>query len=515
MDYYYDERLAEDPIIWIEDFCVHYIGEKKGQPFLLEEYQKEPLRELFGWRHKEKPQYLKYSTFWFEVPRGDGKSTFGTAIGLYIALAAGIKSSRVYCFASSKEQSKESVFEPAKFMCEDINDKHDAGLLLYHSHVEDPTTNSTFRLMSSDYRSGHSLVGSAFIIDEIHLHANGKLFGGIDSGAAKRTDCTPLKIILTTSGEVDTFGHGQHVYARGVKEGTIVDNSYLVRIFTAGEAPSDDPGYYFREETWKIANPGWDHINQVEFKRKAERAKNSKAFLNNFLRYNLNVWVGSSNTFIPEYEWNQCNRGVVPLEDLRGQECFAGLYFMHVRDIIAFTLFFPAQRVIKRWFWCPKAMFIERENIDSRWTSWKEAGFIRIVSGNAHDFNDPMEVISDIVGRFRVQSFEYRCREAIFIDKLGQYGVKMSAYTLTHGQISAPTTKLEEMIINKDINHEGNPVADYMIRCVDIKIKDDQVKMVPGADIIPGPLADVLSIAGWMNVDQKKSVYEGRGIRTV
>jgi phage terminase large subunit-like protein len=506
--YFYDEDLAEEPIHWIETYCRHYIGEKKGELLILEDFQKDILRNVFGWRHTNNPKYLKHSTLWLEIPRGNAKSTFAVAMGAYLAFGIGIQSARVFLFAGSKDQSLESAFEPVKYMAEMMNEEFDAGFLLYGTEIKDNTTDSKIKAMSADWRGGHSLVGSAYLVDEIHLHINGKLFGGIKSGSAKRTDCTPLKIICTTAGEQSTFGYEQHQYAKAVFDKVIEDESYLAYIFSAGEQPKDDADYYFREETWKKANPGWNFINQDEFRSMANQARRSQLFLNDFLRYNLNVWVGSASGFIPRHEWDQCNKGVIDTAELRGQPCHAGLYFMHVRDIIALTLFFPEQMVLKRWFWCPSVTLDDRSVVDPMWKAWAKDGYVRRVPGSAHDWTDPSDVINAIIDQFDLKSLEVRTREQAVINELAKHeAIPVNLWHMTHGQISAPTRKLEEWVINVEINHQGHPVSDYMMTRVAVVSRNDEIKIDPdkSTDNVSGPIADVLAIAGWMNAEP---VYE-------
>ena len=108
----------------------------------------------------------------------------------------------------AKDQALEALFEPAKYMAEQINEEFEVGFLLYNNNIKHVESNSTYRLMSADWRGSHSLIGSAFVLDELHLHTNDKLYSGIMSGKNKRTDITPLVAIFTTSGEENSFAHG-------------------------------------------------------------------------------------------------------------------------------------------------------------------------------------------------------------------------------------------------------------------------------------------------------------------
>lgn len=502
--YYYDPELAEHPIEWIEDYCRHYIGEKKGELIILDDFQKEVLRELFGWRQVGNPKYLKYSTVWLEMPRGNAKTTLAICIGAYLAFGVGIQSARVFLFAGSKDQSLESAFEPVKFMAESMNEEFDTGFLLYGTEIKDPHTDGKIKAMSADWRGGHSLVGSAYLVDEIHLHINGKLFGGIKSGSAKRTDCTPLKIICTTAGEQGTFGYEQHKYAQAIYDGTIENESYLVKIWSAGPQPKDDPDYYWRESTWKKANPGWAFLNHQEFKNLATEAKQSKVAEADFLRYNLNIWIGSASGFVPKYEWDQCNKGKVDLGDLEGERCFAGMYFMAPLDIVALSIFFPDQMLLKRWFWCPSQKLDDYIVTVPMFGEWEKAGYIRRIPGKAHDFEEPKAVIESLVDLLKIVSFEVRSRDVAWLNGLNVNETPINMWHMTHGQVSAPTRKLEEWVINNEINHQGHPICDYMVEKVAIVHKNDEIKIDPDKSTfnVSGPIADVLAIGGWMNQEE-------------
>jgi phage terminase large subunit-like protein len=54
VSYYYDSEAADKAVLFIERFCTHVKGEKSGQPFILEQWQKDDIvKPLFGWKHKD------------------------------------------------------------------------------------------------------------------------------------------------------------------------------------------------------------------------------------------------------------------------------------------------------------------------------------------------------------------------------------------------------------------------------------------------------------------------------
>ncbi len=517
--YIYIKKDAEDPIIWIEKYCVHYIGAKKDQAFLLDDWQKEICRNIFGWRLRSNTLYFKHTTVWLEIPRGNGKSTFATALGLYIAFGMGIESSKVYCFASSREQSKESVFDPAKHMAESINERFDVGLRLLHNTVKDPETKSDFKLMSADWKGAHSLVGSGFIIDEIHLHTNSKLFEGVQSGDAKRTDIASLMIICTTSGERGTFGYEKHLYAKAVLEGRKIDESWLVYIFSAGDKPKGDDDYYFRAETWKKANPGYDYINQYKFENKANAARQNPSDLNPFLRYNLNIWVGSTESWIPTHDWSLGDSGV-PFSDVRGMDCYGGMMVSVVRDIGALCLYSPSVSQFFWWYWCPSLMCESRKSSTAGFADWLADGYIISVRGHSLRDDPVVNRIKAIAKNVNIKLIRYNGKEATSkVQLLEDSGVEMEPQSITSfGDMSAPAKEIEKRILEGSLLHGGNPVSQYMIESTQMSRQADMIRPDAGEskDNICGVYAAIMAMGGWMNEEpEEESISLSKGIISI
>ncbi len=510
--YIWNEKLALEPINWIEDHCRHYIGEKKGDLIQFEPFQKQIITQTFGWRLAEDTRLLKHSILYVEIPRGNGKSTLATSLALYLTFGAGISSSKVFVFAGSKDQALGALFEPAKYMSECINEEFDAGLLLYGNTIKDPQTDSVYRLMSADWRGTHSLIGSAFIMDELHLHTNDKLYSGVMSGNDKRTDISPLVAIFTTAGEENTFAHRIHNYAVGVRDGHVQDESFLPFIYTAGEAPKNDPDYYFKESTWNKSNPGLKFKNRKDFEQTAMRAKGDDGFLNTFLRYNLNIWVGSTESFIPTHIWNKCNKGEGSDKELHGLEAYGGLYARSLGGFMCFSLFFPSVSVLKRWFWCTEESFDTLLIENPSFSSW--VPHFTMIEGSAHDFVVPEKDMLRVLDRFKVQAVDYACRDNRMILRLNEK-VEMSPNSLTVNQVGNGTAKYEEMVRNEAINHMGNPISDYMMSITHVKVINEVKKPSPDQSLgnISGTMADILAFSSWVEAKPKyTSVYETRGV---
>src|SRR3954468_20142672 len=103
---HYRTAAADYCIAFIEAFCVHTIGALAGQPLLLDEWQKDFIREsmLEVWDVKQERWRFVYQTILLGVPRGAGKSTLMAAIMLYkLSPATGEMSPRVLLSANTSE----------------------------------------------------------------------------------------------------------------------------------------------------------------------------------------------------------------------------------------------------------------------------------------------------------------------------------------------------------------------------------------------------------------------------
>ena len=78
--YYFDERTANIVVQYIEENVKHVKGDKAGEPFILEQWQKDDIiKPLFGWKHKA-TGLRKYTSAYIEIPKKSGKSFLAASI---------------------------------------------------------------------------------------------------------------------------------------------------------------------------------------------------------------------------------------------------------------------------------------------------------------------------------------------------------------------------------------------------------------------------------------------------
>ena len=280
-DYWFDAEAAERPVQFIERFCSHVKGSQGA--FLLEEWQKNDIiRPLFGWKRKDGKR--KYRTCYIEIPRKNGKSNLTAAIALYLLLAENEAGAEIISAAGHRNQAR-IVFDIAAAMVGQNKSLASRCKTLQHAIYY---KNSFYKSISAEARTKHGFNCSAVLLDELHTQPNRELYDVLTTSVAAREQ--PLVIMLTTAGhDRSSICWEQHEYARQVKEGSIVDPTFLPVLY--GADPADD---WTQEATWRKANPGFGTICKAEyFEQEVQKAKNVPSYLNTFLRLNLNIWTSA------------------------------------------------------------------------------------------------------------------------------------------------------------------------------------------------------------------------------
>lgn len=226
--FFFDEEAADRVVEWIETYCTHTDGDQMGEPLLLEPFQKEILRTAFGWKQKSNG-YRRYTRIYVEIPRGNGKSALGSAIGLYLLIGDREGAAEVYSCAGSKDQARK-VFQPAKIMAENHPVLGEI-LKIQAQSLVDFESFSTFQVVSADGKLQHGHKSHGIIFDELHVQPNDELYEAFRTSMAKRKQ--PMLWIFTTAGLAGTFAEEIHDYAVNVRDGVFEDDGFLPFIFAA------------------------------------------------------------------------------------------------------------------------------------------------------------------------------------------------------------------------------------------------------------------------------------------
>lgn len=467
--FYFDKIEADRVCSWIEERCTHPKGELQGEPLILADWARnDVIRPAFGWKRED--GYRRYSTVYCEVPRGNAKSTYGTAIGIYLLAGDGENTPEIYCVAGSKEQA-EKVFEPAKIMVYQDDELNDMFKVLGNV-IEDPETWGYMKHMPAIGALNHGHNASGVIFDELHVQKNHKLYEAFATGKTKRKQ--PIIFIFTTAGEEGSFAEQIHDYAVKVRDGLVIDDTWLSVIYAAD--PKDD---IFSVKTWKKANPGWNYINHEEFAALANRAKESAFELTSFKRYFLNIWTGVDQVWLPDFRFMRGTdkKGFHP-DELLGRKCFVGLDLSSNVDTTACVYLFPPVSPGERWKVVPR-IFIPRDSFAERvdretvqYHQWLQEDLIIITPGENQDYELIREDIREQATRYDIQCIGYDPWHAAETGSiLEREGFKVLAYRQSFTWMTEPMKQLETMFNKRMIEHNGHKVLRWQNTCTQIRTK--------------------------------------------
>lgn len=517
MKYFYDEKKANRVIAFIETHIKHVKGEKAGQPFLLEEWQKEDIiKPLFGW--VDENGFRKYRTCYIELSRKNGKSNLGACIALYCLFADSPREPGAEVISAAADRNQANiVFDIAKnFVLQNPQLKQRSKV--FRSAITLEKTGSYYKSISSESTTAHGLNISCCVFDELHAQPNRDLWDVINTSTGARRQ--PLIFAITTAGfDKESICFEVSNYATQVKKGVIKDETFLPILYRC--EMEDD---WRDENNWKKANPGLGTIIKMEyFRQQFNKATNTPSFQNTFRRLHLCQWTGAESVWIDDQAWNECNLAPIDIEKFRNRDAFAGLDLASVRDLSSLVIIIPNDdetfEVIP-YFFVPEEKVHEKKGADvGSYDTWVSQGFIIETPGNVQDYNFIQSKFMELAEHFNIISCAYdRWNSSMLVVNLINEGVtQMNPIGMGFVSQSAPTKFLEKLILSKQINHAGNPVLRWQLANAHVvedpagNIKLDKKK---SKNKIDGMIALVCALAEYMNTleGDKDSVYESRGL---
>lgn len=511
--YYFDKTAADRVIRFFETKLTHAKGASAGQKFLLEPWEKKILRRLFGWKRKDSG-LRRYKVLYLEIPRKNGKSTLGAGLALYLLDADREAGAEVISAAADSDQAA-IVFETAKEMVlaeKTLSDR----IIAYRRSMAVHRTASSYKVISATPKTKHGTNLHAFLVDELHAQENRDLIDVLVTSMAYRSQ--PLQIFFTTAGyDKNSICYEYHDYALKVKEGIIRDPTFLPVIFAA--SPEDD---WTSEETWKKANPNLGVTVRLEYLREqCAKAKEIPAYENTFKRLHLNLWTEQDSRWIPIEKWDAC-KSSFKVKDLYGKECIAGIDLASTDDITAAIFLFKVGterfRVLP-YFWIPEETVKKRSKKDKvAYEEWVRLGLLEVTK------DKPTTDYAYIRKRFNELRQQFNIKEVVmdrwnadqFANNLLDDNFEVMYWGMGMATMTAPTKRLNSLILSKELEHDGNEVLRWMAKNVAIE-QDAEGNIKPSKkkskEKIDGVVAIIMALGRWMALSDFKSVYEERGIR--
>jgi len=510
--FYFDEAAADRVVAFVERHIKHIKGEKGGQPFLLEPFQKKIVRDLFGWKYRE-TNLRRFRTAYICLPRKNGKSTLISAIALYMLCADGEPSAECYVAAGDRQQAN-IIFDVASSMVRSDSQLNN-NLKVFKSSVIHEKSNSAFKAISAEASTKMGFNASFVCMDEFFVQKDAQLWDALTTSVGARRQ--PLTIAITTAGyNRESICFKTEEYGRKVAEGVIEDSSfYYVKFACPMDVEWDS------EEALRLANPALESgVVKLDYlKREQEKAVKMPSYENTFRMLHLNQWMSSASKWLSDVQWMECNFEEVTLEQFKGQRVWCGLDLASVRDVSCLVLLaeIDEKLVCLPYFWTPKETAFVRSRRDGvDYIGWEKEGLMELTEGDVTDYNYIKERIKEIAEVVNIQEIAYdRWNSSQLVIDLVNDGLPMIPFGQGFASMSAPTKELEKIVLAKELNHGGNKVLRWM--CSNLAMKTDpagNIKMdkAKSSEKIDGMIALVMALGSYMNGNTtEENPYNDRG----
>lgn len=507
-EYYFDEEVANAFCYFAEQMPhIKGVWASRGEKLKLQGFQAFIYTTVFGWLEVE-TGLRRFRIAYNEMARKNAKSTTSAPVGLYMLSADGEAGAEVYSAATTRDQAK-IVWEAAKLMAERSPDYREAlGIDVYaHSIVQEESA-SKFQALSAEGNSLDGLNTHCAIIDELHAHQTPKVYNVIESSRGSRTQ--PLIWIITTAG-FDQSGvcFQQRHYLTQVLQGVVVDETYFGIIYTLDE--KDD---WRDEANWIKANPNLEiSVYLKDLRAEAKKAAALPSALNNFLTKRMCMWVNADVALFNITKWKDLANPELRIEDFNLDPCFIG------EDLAPRHDFCSRVAIIRQdqdYYIFARHFLSEGEveaSDNASYEGWAREGWITTNPGETTSYDAVEEDVVELSRICMIQEVMYDPFTAKeIVDHLDAEGITMVEMRMSVQNLSAPTKKLDALIAEGRVHHNGDPILTYMLsNVVGHYDRKDNVYPVKGPDKKPidGAIALIMALARAMLAEDTYITYEG------
>lgn len=360
-------------------------GAKAGEPFELLPWHTFGAGSLFGWR-KDSGR-MRFRSGWFETGKGQAKSPFMAAIGLYLMGYYGIARSEIYSIAQDRATAN-VLFKDAVAMCranipgveEGETDTLEArGEVIIRGEgdnawkIEHPETQSKFQSLAN----GEAISGprpTAVLADEIHEFKSNASIETWKRAIAKMPGDALMLLGTNTPAMTQTVGTDYSEFYQKVAKGEIEDDEAFA--FVARVDKKDREKVFENEKCWQKALPALGITFPIEnIRGEVNTAKVLLSTAFSVKRLYFGIPVGSAEFWIDEAAW-EAVQGVVDLEKMKGLKCWLSLDLSQKNDLTALTAIWEDEAghlYAKTWYWTTKVGLADRSKADNTpYDQWAE-----------------------------------------------------------------------------------------------------------------------------------------------
>ena len=476
--YWFDKRAGNRRVNFFKDHLRHFKGEHAGKPFVLEEWEKKIVMNVYGW--KKKNGFPRYKHVFIFLPKGQGKSALVGGLVLCEMFVGEEEGAEVYAAAGSKEQAG-IVFDYAEkmFNASDLNTL--GGKVVYKSLVY-PKRNSIFETVSADADLQAGITPSLILFDEFFNQPNADLYTMLKTSMKKRR--SSRMIIITTAGDdKNSICYEKYKYAKDIMAGKIKDDTFYPVVYEA--EPEDD---WKDPAVWRKASPNYNvTVFEEDYQSEMVEAVNSPSLQSKFKQFNLNLWVSSQSAWLNQERWKKgygrpITGEAFRIEDFKGCSCAIAQDLSETTDLTALSVVFDEGGYYYQfpYFWMPKEL-IKTRTFDDKvpYDVWAADDFIIPCPGYKISQRMVLDTIEGLVKDFKVDVMMFDPWHSKWLSEECKLIIpSVEEFRQNPKWYAAPTDFYEACVLDGKLRHNPHPVLDWCAGNVEVD-KDKRGNKMP------------------------------------
>jgi phage terminase large subunit-like protein len=500
---------ADKAVRFVRKLCLHE-GRFAGQPFPLADWQERLIRRIYG--PVDELGRRQVRTAFIMVPRGSGKSSLASALGLLHTFGPEKEAGgQVIAAAADREQANIVFTAASRMIQQDAVLSRITSITPSIKRIQHPASGSTFRAVSHEAYSKHGLSITCLLADEVHAWPTRELWDVLTTSMGKRE--APLTIAITTAG-VGRAGIAWELYsyAKRVQLGEVEDPTFLPVLLEPPE------GFDWRDpEVWAYVNPALGVFRSLEeMQTSARRAEHVPAQQAAFRQLYLNEWKdGSATPWLDLAIWDEGALDAVSPPD--GARCWIGVDLSATTDLTAVVAVFEhgdGFLAVPKFFVPSDSLRRRSERDGIPYVLWAQEGHIVATAGSVVDYGVVEDYIADLGEHFRVAAVAIdRWNSTATTTRLMEQGLPVVKFGQGFASMSGACKELERLVLARQLYHTGCPVLRWCLSNValeqdaagNIKITKSKSK-----EKVDGAVAMAMAV-GVAQTEGARSIYEERG----
>lgn len=489
----FDDKSANGAVNNIE-LLSHAKGRLQGQRIKLEDWQCFFVCNLFGWKWV-KTGKRRFRRAYELVPRKNGKSLLAICVALIMFGPDMELGAEVYLGATSQDQAKDLLFNPAKYIVETSKAfRKRFGIEVNASNLIIPANFSQLKSVIKKPDDGYN--PHCAIVDEYHEHDTDDQYSTFDTGMGSREQ--PLLLVTSTAGS--NLGgpcKEMHDECTMVLDGTIADESLFVLIYQPDlDDDWSDPAVLDKVNPNIDVSVSRDYlIDQQNIARRSATAQNA------FRTKHLNEWVGARVAWMNMLMWQKQKSGI-SIADFQHKECFVSIDLASKKDLSSICILFKEAGVYSTFFkfYAPEAAVEEFP----KYREFTTKGELTETPGNVTDYAFIEDELLSIAKQHKVKGFIFDTWQANYlITRMQDKRLPVIEMPMTVKNLSDAMKETEAQVLDGNLWHDGNTCMTWQVGNVTAKM-DARENIYPRKANendknchIDGPVSLIMAMSRW------------------